>query len=105
MSRASESDVRMMIASQFAYLDTDGCEGKTVKSILDELSRKYEGSKDAYHQDQLGTVNAIKDRIEQYDAEDCGRWILREVSNSNRDNVCADNFPAPREAVARKHLA
>lgn len=86
MGRASESDIRMMIATQVAYLDaTPGAEvGDVIERTISNFAGRPNLSKQ--EQAQLETAQYVKSQIEANNLHDCNQWVVREVSDSNQEN-------------------
>lgn len=83
--KAAESDIRMMIATQVAYLD--GEEGMTVRDLVERTISNYSGRSNLSEQQksQLDTAIYIQEKIEESGAYDCNRWIVREVDDRNTE--------------------
>lgn len=81
--KAADSDIRMMIATQVAYLDGD--EGMTVEQLVQQTINRYEGKSglSEREQSQLKTAQYIQFKIAKHQVEDCGQWIIRSVDNDN----------------------
>lgn len=83
MSKAADSDIKMMIAAQVAYLDGD--EGMTVKELVDRTIADYSerGELSEKEKSQLDKAVTIRDQIEEYDLNECNRWVIQEVHDTN----------------------
>lgn len=84
MSKAADSDIRMMIATQVAYLDGD--EGLTVGELVEYTITNY-GNKENLgkrQQAQLDTARYIRDIISNNpDMQDCNSWIIKAAVDTN----------------------
>ena len=86
MSKASESDIRMMIATQVAYLDC--VEGKSVQYNIDRIIRNYENNPHPSEKEQGQYETAIKlqQRLSEYNCTDCYDWTVKKTcDNNNKD--------------------
>lgn len=81
--RAADSDIRMMIATQVAYLDGD--ENMSVGELIHRIISNYAGCVDLSEKQkaQLETAGYIKSQIEEHDLQDCYRWIIQAVCDEN----------------------
>lgn len=81
--RAAESDVRMMIATQVAYLD--GSEGMSVSELVNNTISLYgnQSTLSKKEQAQLDTAQYIQEQIRQHDLQDCYDWVIRDVADDN----------------------
>lgn len=81
--KVADSDVRMMLATQVAYLD--GAKGMSVGDLINRIISNYDGwpNLSEQQQSQLDTALYIQEQIEKYDMQDCNRWIIKEVANDN----------------------
>lgn len=83
--KTADSDVKMMIASQVAYLDGD--EGMTVGELVDRIISNYEGHDPLTKQQesQLNTARTIQEQLDQYDIHECERWVIKAVDDQNKE--------------------
>lgn len=81
--KTADSDVKMMIATQVAYLD--GREGMSVGDLVDEIISNYGSSSSltTKQQAQLETAQYIQSQLDKYDIHECERWVIKEVKNDN----------------------
>ena len=84
--KTADSDIKMMIATQVAYLDGDG--GMSVGELINRIITNYgsqEGSLKPQQEKQLETARYIQRLINDsnYDLHDCERWIIKEVYDDN----------------------
>ena len=86
MGKASDSDIRMMIATQAAYLDA--VPGAKVGDLIERTISSYAGRPDLSKQEQaqLNTAQYMKEQIEAHGLYDCNYWLVKEVSDSNQEN-------------------
>lgn len=83
--KAADSDIRMLIATQVAYLD--GEEDMSVGDLVNRAIANY-GSKSnlsAQEQGQLNVARNIQERVNQYDLQDCYNWVIQKVENTNKE--------------------
>lgn len=86
MAKASESDIRMMIATQVAYLDATP--GAKVSDVISRTISRYEGRSDlsAMEKSQLEYAQNLQSTIEKNHLYDCNYWIVKEVSDDNQQS-------------------
>lgn len=84
--KAADSDIRMMIATQVAYLDGD--EGMMVGELVDRIIYNYDGKSNLsqQQQDQLNTAKYIQEKIGENGLSDCYRWTIKSVANDNAES-------------------
>jgi len=81
--KTADSDVRMMIATQVAYLDGD--KGMSVGDLVKRTISNYGGQSNLSEREQaqLDTAQYIQSKIQEYDLYDCNRWVIKEVADDN----------------------
>jgi len=81
--KAADSDVRMLIATQVAYLD--GAEGMTVGELVDRVISNYgnQANLSGKQKAQLDYAQYIQTQIEKYNLPDCNNWVIKEVADDN----------------------
>ena len=80
---ASDSDIRMMIATQVAYLDGD--KGMSVGELVDSTIASYGNRTNLSEREkgQLETAQYIQSQIKENNLQDCNRWIIKDVADDN----------------------
>lgn len=81
--KTADSDIRMMVATQVAYLDGD--KDMSVGELVNRTISNYEGQSNLSERQksQLETAKYIKSRIEEHGLQDCNRWVIKEVRDDN----------------------
>lgn len=85
--KASESDIKMLIATQVAHLDLPGNDPITVRDLVNRIIANYEGRPNlpGQAQAQLDTAKNIQERIREYDLQDCYSWVIQDKRDTNAE--------------------
>lgn len=81
--KTADSDIRMMVATQVAYLNGSG--GMSVGDLVARTISRYGGRTDLSEKEtaQLETAEYIKSLIKDNGLQECNRWIIKEVADDN----------------------
>lgn len=87
-SKAADSDIRMMIAAQVAYLDAPADGSLCVGDLIEQTIRNCEGRSDLSEkqQKQLKAAQSLKTMIEKHRLRDCNRWVVVDAGDRNRES-------------------
>jgi len=82
-AKAADSDIRMLIATQVAYLNGD--EDMRVGELVDRIISNYGGRSNLSKQQQaqLDTAQYIQAKIKENNLYECNHWVIKSVSDDS----------------------